>query len=83
MLLTRIKALHLGMYLTLIRSVHTVSLTPIKSLHLGMYLLHQSDHSIEVSLNLSGQQRVVPHANHEIKVARYVVMESLNIDIHQ
>ena len=71
MLLTRIKALHLGMYLTLIRSVHTVSLTPIKSLHLGMYLLHQSDLSIEVSLNLSGQQRIVPHANHIMKLGQH------------
>ena len=68
MLLARIKALHLGMYLAPIRSVHSVSPAPIRSLHLGMYLLHQSDHSIEVSLNLSGQQRIVPHTNHIMKL---------------
>lgn len=63
MLLARIKALHLGMYLMPIILVHWVRILHQLDHCIMVHISYWSDHSIEVCLDLLGYQSIIPHAN--------------------
>lgn len=82
MLLTQIKALHLGMYLMPIILVHWVCILNQLDHCIMVCISYQSDHNIEVCLDLLGYQSIIPHANLVMKLGTMICCNGITQHWH-